>query len=145
MFLQKLTKKPLPFEPEAFTKIKELLSLLTDKKRIIQTAKLVAQDMDQLARAKNVTIHMGRQKIPFEMNDQLLQVIREEHAFHDPFIGYLQQLTQWDEPTARKEYANMLENIAPAIAKVLSVQKNAITQINNILFEYTKKNQTKRE
>ena len=100
--LAKINEKPLPFEPEAFTKIKELLSLLTDKKRIIQTAKLVAQDMDQLARAKNVTIHMGRQKIPFEMNDQLLQVIREEHALHDPFIGYLQQLTQWDEPTARK-------------------------------------------
>lgn len=137
--LAKINEKPLPFEPEAFTKIKELLSLLTDKKTIIQTAKLVAQDMDQLAQARNVTIHMGRQKIPFEMNDQLLQVIREEHALHDPFIGYLQQLTQWDEPTARKEYANMLESIAPEIAKEFSIQKKSITQVDKILFEYTKK------
>jgi hypothetical protein len=137
--LAKINEKPLPFEPEAFTKIKELLSLLTDKKRIIQTAKLVAQDMDQLAQAKNVTIHVGRKKIPFKMNDQLLQVIREEHALHDPFIEYIQQLTQWDEPTARKEYANMLESIAPEIAKEFSIQKKSITQVDKILFEYTKK------
>jgi hypothetical protein len=136
--LAKINEKPLPFEPEAFTKIKELLSLLTDKKRIIQTAKLVAQDMDQLAQAKNVTIHVGRQKIPFEMNEQLLQVIREEHELHDPFIGYIQQLTQWDEPTARKEYANMLESIAPEISKAFSIQKKSITQLYEILFDYTK-------
>lgn len=137
--LAKINEKPLPFEPEAFTKIKELLSLLTDKKTIIQTAKLVAQDMDQLAQARNVTIHMGRQKIPFEMNDQLLQVIREEHAIHDPFIEYFQKITSWDEPTARKEYANMLESIAPEIAKEFSIQKKSITQVDKILFEYTKK------
>ena len=137
--LAKINEKPLPFEPEAFTKIKELLSLLTDKKRIIQTAKLVAQDMDQLAQARNVTIHMGRQKIPFEMNDQLLQVIREEHAIHNPFIEYFQKITSWDEPTARKEYANMLESIAPEIAKAFSIQKKSITQLYEILFDYTKK------
>ena len=135
----KINENPLPFEPEAFTKNKELLSLLTDKKTIIQTAKLVAQDMDQLAQAKNVTIHVGRKKIPFKMNDQLLQVIREEHALHDPFIGYLQQFTQWDEPTARKEYANMLESIAPEIAKEFSIQKKSITRLYEILFNYTKK------
>ncbi len=65
----KINENPLPFEPEAFTKNKELLSLLTDKKTIIQSAKLVAQDMDQLAQAKNVAIHVGRKKIPFKMND----------------------------------------------------------------------------
>lgn len=137
--LAKINEKPLPFESEVFTKIKELLSLLTDKKRIIQTAKLVAQDMDQLAQARNVTIHMGRQKIPFEMNDQLLQVIREEHAIHNPFIEYFQKITSWDEPTARKEYANMLESIAPEIAKAFSIQKKSITQLYEILFDYTKK------
>ena len=136
--LSKINEKPLHFEPDIFTKLKVLLKQFTEKKTIKQTAKLVAQDMDQLAQARNVTIHMGRQKIPFEMNDQLLQVIREEHALHDPFIGYLQQLTQWDEPTARKEYANMLESIAPEISKAFSIQKKSITQLYEILFDYTK-------
>jgi hypothetical protein len=137
--LAKINEKPLPFEPEAFTKIKELLSLLTDKKTIIKTAKLVAQDMDQLAQAKNVTIHVGRKKIPFEMNEQLLQVIREEHALHDPFIAFIRRLTLWDESTARKEYAAMLENIALEIGKAFSIQKISTTQVYEILFDYTKK------
>ena len=136
--LAKINEKPLPFEPEAFTKIKELLSLLTDKKRIIQTAKLVAQDMDQLAQARNVTIHMGRQKIPFEMNDQLLQVIREEHALHNPFIALIQSLTGYDESTARKEYAVILKELALNVSKILSIQKNYINQVYEILFDYTK-------
>jgi hypothetical protein len=137
--LSKINEKPLHFEPDIFTKLKVLLKQFTEKKTIQQTAKLVAQDMDQLAQAKNVTIHVGRKKIPFEMNEQLLQVIRGEHALHDPFIGYLQQVTRWDEPTARKEYANMLENIAPEIAKAFSIQKKSITQVYKILFDYTKK------
>ncbi len=136
--LAKINEKPLPFEPQAFTKFKELLSLLTDKKTIIQTAKLVAQDMDQLAQAKNVTIHVGRKKIPFEMNEQLLQVIREEHALHDPFIAFIRRLTLWEESTARKEYAAMLENISLEIGKAFSIQKKSITEVYKILFDYTK-------
>ena len=136
--LAKINERPLHYEPETFTKIKELLKQFTDKKTIIQTARLVAQDMDQLAQAKNITIHMGRQKIPFEMNEQLLQVIREEHKLHDPFIAFIRRLTHWDESTARKEYASMLENIALEIGKAFSIQRNSISQIYDILFDYTK-------
>ena len=136
--LAKINDAPLPFEPDIFTRIKELLLQFIDKHKIKQTAKLVAQDMDQLSQAKNITIHMGRKKIPFEMNKQLLQVIREEHALHDPFIAFIQNLTGCDESTARKEYAAMLENSAPEISKILSIQKNSINQVYEILFDYTK-------
>jgi len=81
---------------------------------------------------------MGRQKIPFEMNEQLLQVIREEHKLHDPFIAFIRRLTHWDESTARKEYASMLENIALEIGKAFSIQKKSLTQVYKILFDYTK-------
>jgi len=136
--LAKINDAPLPFEPEYFTKIKELLNQFMDKQTILKTAKIVAQDMDQISQAKNITIHMGRKKIPFEMNEQLLQVIREEHSLHDPFIALRQNLTGCDESTARKEYAAMLENIAPEISKFLSIQKNSINQVYEILFDYTK-------
>ena len=136
--LAKINAAPLPFEPEYFTKIKELLAQFMDKQTILKTAKLVAQDMDQLAQAKNVTIHMGRQKISIPINEELFNVIREQHAIHNPFIEYFQKITSWDEPTARKEYAAMLENSAPKISKFLSIQKNSINQVYEILFDYTK-------
>lgn len=136
--LAKINDAPLPFEPEYFTKIKELLSQFMDKQTILKTAKLVAQDMDQLPQAKNITIHMGRQKIPFEMNEKLLQVIREEHALHDPFIALIQSLTGYDESTARKEYAVILKELALNVSRILSIQKNSINQVYEILFDYTK-------
>ena len=136
--LAKINDAPLPFEPEYFTKIKELLSQFMDKQTILKTAKLVAQDIDQLPQAKNITIHMGRQKIPFEMNEKLFQVIREEHALHDPFIEFIQNLTGYDESTTRKEYAVILKELALNVSRILSIQKNSINQVYEILFDYTK-------